>query len=309
MDIPFHLPPSFKGDLQVFNAPQTVSSSNLQWQCWTKPRGCTMMHAIVMGAGAGGGGGFTRTAAAAGGGGGGGGSGGITRVTLPLILVPDVLYIQAGMGGRGVASGGGAAGNGLHSIISTFPNNDASNMIAISGSVVATGGGTGTGAAVGSAGAGSTVTTLSASIFAGMGQWSALAGQAGGAGGAVAGAIGTPVAFPATGLLCMGGPGGAGTTNADFAGGIITGNTPGVSLISDSRPQGSAAGSNDGSGGWLMPKPFFSYCGLGGSSSNAGIGGNGGPGGPGSGGGGGGAGTTGGRGGDGGPGLVWILCW
>lgn len=262
-----------------------------------------------MGAGAGGGGGFTRAAAAAGGGGGGGGSGGLTKVTIPLLLVPDILYVQAGLGGRGVASGGGAAGNGLNSFVCVYPNTDVTNTYATSGSVVATGGGTGTGAAVGSAGAGSTVGTIGQCVLAGIGSWSTFVGQAGGAGGAVAGAIGTPVALPVTGLLCMGAPGGAGTTNADFAGGIITGLTGGTSLISDSRPQGAAAGSNDGSGGWQMPKPFFNYCGLGGSSSNAGIGGNGGPGGPGSGGGGGGAGTTGGRGGDGGPGIVWILCW
>jgi hypothetical protein len=90
----FHLPSGMLADVQIFTRPSTVT--NLQWMTWMKPRGRSMLHAIVIGGGAGGGGGFTRAAAAAGGGGGGGGSSAVTRVTIPLIFVPDVLYIQDG---------------------------------------------------------------------------------------------------------------------------------------------------------------------------------------------------------------------
>jgi hypothetical protein len=105
----------------------------------------------------------------------------------------------------------------------------------------------------------------------------------------------------------MGGSGGAGTTAADFAGGIITAITN--SYLSEIRSAGAAAGSFDGPSGFLSRNPFFSFAGLGGGASNAGIGGNGGNAAPGSGGGGGGGGTTGGVGGRGGDGIVIITCW
>jgi hypothetical protein len=54
---------------------------------------------------------------------------------------------------------------------------------------------------------------------------------------------------------------------------------------------------------------MFNYPGMGGGSSNAGVGGNGGDGGFGCGGGGGGGGTTGGTGGTGGAGLVVMIAW
>jgi hypothetical protein len=105
----------------------------------------------------------------------------------------------------------------------------------------------------------------------------------------------------------LGGGGGASTTSANFAGSIIT--AIAATFISERAPAGAASGSNDGSGGYMLWKPLWSYCGLGGSSNNTGVGGNGGNGGFGSGGGGGGGGTTGGRGGDGGAGLVIINSW
>lgn len=306
-----HLPGAGFGDTQVFTVPSTVT--NLQWHTWLKPRGKSMLFALVIGGGGGGGGGFTRAAAAAGGGGGGGGSSGVSRMLIPLAFVPDRLYVQVGAGGSGVGSGGGTAGSGLLSHVAVHPDNtQALNLLISSGAAAATGGGTGTGAAVGAAGVAATIATIAGNPLSGigMGQGHYIAGQAGQAGGAVAGAIGPPAAFPVTGINTMGGPGGAGTTSADFAGGIIT--AIANVYLSDIRPQGAAAGSNNASGGYLVGPPsgpFWSFCGLGGSSSNAGVGGAGGNGGPGSGGGGGGAGTTGGRGGDGGGGIVLLTCW
>jgi hypothetical protein len=138
------------------------------------------------------------------------------------------------------------------------------------------------------------------------GQFLGIAGTAGVAGGAVAGATGTAQTIP-TATPFWGATSGAGTTSADFAGGAFTAQAD--SFFSERRPATPAAGSFDGSSGLTLWKPFYSFGGGGGSSSNTGAGGAGGNGGYGSGGGGGGGGTTGGRGGDGGSGLVMIFSW
>jgi len=301
-----HLPTSYGGaDVQIFKRPSTVT--NTQWLTWIKPRGKSMINIICIGGGGGGGGGFTRAAAAAGGGGGSGGSSSMSRVTAPLHLIPDMLYIQVGAGGAGVGSGGGTAGSGILSYVTIYPNTSASNTIAISGNATAAGGGTGTGAAVGALGAAGTIPLIASMPLAGLGHFDLIAGQAGVAGGAVAGGNGTAQIIPTTSILCTGGSGGAGTTSADFAGGAWTAITN--SWLSEQRPATPAAGSVNGGGGFEIWKPMFFFGGTGGSSSNAGAGGAGGNGSFGCGGGGGGAGTTGGRGGDGGSGIVIITCW
>lgn len=292
-------------DVKIFTSNATVT--NTQWLTWRKSPGDTMCNILCIGGGGGGGGGFTRSAAAAGGGGGSGGSSGQTSVTIPLFLLPDVIYVQVGAGGIGVGSGGGTAGSGILSYVSIFPNTAAANIIAVSGAAGAAGGGTGTGAAVGAAGTAGTIATIAAMPLAAAGQYTVLAGQIGVAGGAVAGANGTAATIPVTGLRCMSGSGGAGTTSADFAGGLFTAITN--SYLSENRPATPASGSNNGSGGPQLWKPFFGFGGGGGSSSNSDVGGAGGTGAFGCGGGGGGAGTTGGKGGDGGSGIVIITSW
>lgn len=301
-----HFPSSTgSDDVQIFNRPSTVT--NTQWQTYLKPRGKTMLSILCIGGGGGGGGGFTRAAAAAGGGGGSGGSSAVTRVVIPFYFLPDVLYIQVGQGGQGVSSGGGTAGSGVLSYVAVAPNTTATNVLAVSGNAAAVGGGTGTGAAVGAAGTAGTIATIANCPLAGLGYYQFIAGQIGVAGGAVAGAVGTAQSIPTTSVITMGGSGGAGTTSADFAGGLFTAISN--SYLSEQRPETPAAGSNNGSGGVQMWKPFFSFGGGGGSSSNTGIGGNGGNGAYGAGGGGGGAGTTGGRGGNGGTGIVIMTAW
>lgn len=292
------------GDVQVFTRPCTVT--NLQWETWRKPRGKSMMNLFLVSGGGGGGGGFSAAAAAARGGGGSGGGSGVTRVTIPLILVPDQLWIQVGAGGQGGAAGA-PGGSGTLSYVAIAPNTTASNVIAVSGAAAPGGGTGGTGAAVGAAGAAGTIAAIGAMPLAGLGHFNVIAGQIGVAGGAVAGAVGTAQSIPVTSTLCMGGSGGAGTTSADFAGGLFT--AIAGSWLSEQRPATPAAGSNNGSGGITLWGPFFSFGGGGGSSSNTGAGGAGGNGGLGSGGGGGGGGTTGGRGGDGGTGVVIVTCW
>jgi len=300
-----HLPAPTNGDSQIFTTPSTVN--NVQWMTWRKPRGVSMVNIFCIGGGGGGGGGFTGIAGSARGGGGGGGSSGVTRVLVPASLLPDVLYIQVGAGGTGVGSGGGAASNGVLSYVAIFPNNAAVNVIAVSGLTPASGGGTGTAAAVGGGGAASGSALIGIMPLAGLGFFNFIVGQSGVAGGAVTGGNGVAQAIPITSAVCTGGSGGAGTTAVDFAGGAFTA-IPN-SYLSEQRPATPATGSFDGSGGVQLWKPFFSFGGVGGSSSNVGIGGYGGNGARGAGGGGGGGGTTGGKGGEGGDGIVIITCW
>lgn len=302
----FNLPSSTGAtDIQIFTTP-TVTLSNVQWHTWVKPRGKTMAFITCIGGGGGGGGGFTAAAAAARGGGGGGGSSAVTKLTVPLFQLPDTLYIQVGAGGIGQVSGGGVAGSGVQSYVAVHPDTTSVNVLLYSGGIP-TGGGTGTGAAVGALGSAGSIATVGNMPLSGIGVFSSIAGQNGTAGGAVAGAVGGAQSIPTTSVITSGGTGGAGTTSADFAGGLWT--AVANSIISDWRPATPAAGSNNGSGGTTLWKPTFFFGGSGGSSSNAGIGGWGGNGSYGSGGGGGGGGTTGGRGGDGGSGIVIIYSW
>ncbi len=292
-------------DVQVFTLPSTVT--NLQWHTWNRPRGTAFSQMLAIGGGGGGGGGFTRVAGAAGGGGGGGGGSGHAQLAIPLELLPDMLYIQVALGGVGGLGGGG--GTGMISYISFFPNLSAAfNNILASTIASGSGGAAGTGTGAGAGGGSGTATTIATgNPLAGLGIWNSTVGQVGTAGGVQTGSGGTNIAFPTIGLLTMGGTGGGGTTFGDFVGGGIT--AIANSLLSDIRPTNAAAGSNDGSGGFNVMKPFFSFPGMGGGASNAGVGGRGGNGFYGSGGGGGGAGTTGGRGGDGGNGLVIIVSY
>lgn len=303
MSIPFGGPQPTRGDVSIFNVPSTVT--NTQWHTWQKPLGISMVNILCIGGGGGGGGGFGAAAGNARGGGGSGGSSGCSRITIPAFYLPKRLYIQVGAGGQGVSAGNG--GTGVLSYVTVFPNNAALNTLVVSGNAGAAGGTTGTGAAVGAAGAAGTLATIANMPLAGLGHFDLIAGQIGVAGGAVAGANGTAQALPTTAVLTTGGTGGAGTTAADFAGGLWT--AAANTYLSEQRPATPAAGSFDGSGGFVVWEPFFSFGGTGGSASNAGVGGAGGNGGHGSGGGGGGGGTTGGRGGDGGGGLVIITSW
>lgn len=297
---PGFMPPDFRGDVQEFEGPVT-------WKPWYKPRGAVMVAITAIGSGAGGGGGHSAANGNTRGGGGGGGSAAVTRLVIPATLLPDVLYVDVPAGGAGVTSGTGGAGS--LSRVAIWPDTTSIlNLVVTSGSTGASGGGTGTGAGVGVAGAAGGGGALGTNFaLAGLGMVSSISGQAGTAGGAVAGGNGTAIAIPTTGIVTMGGTGGAGTQNASFAGGAVTGVAN--MWISDRRPATPAAGSNPGSSGVQLYAPWFAFGGLGGSSANNAAGGAGGYGALGAGGGGGGAGTTGGKGGNGGQGYVQIVSW
>lgn len=308
----FGLPNRFRQDVQIFRATSQVNGQG--YQVWTKPRGVSMAMMIAIGGGGGGGGGFTRTAGNAGGGGAGGACSGLGRFLCPAILLPDLLYLQVGAGGKGgVASANGNAG--INSFILSSKTAVLPNIILSSG-VNAPGGGTaGSGAA---AGTGGTVPTVAATQPCHTwGQWFAIVGLVGVAGGTQTGAVGTDVTAWGT-IPLSPGAGGAGSLGSDFAGGNQTptalldfGNQGYFPAATGAIAKGgTAAGAGvDGGGGVSKLTPFFNSGGSGGGSNNSGQAGHGGAGGFGCGGGGGGAGATAGMGGNGGDGLIMIFAW
>lgn len=301
-----HLPKRRNDWTSIFTRVGTVA--NFQWHTWIKPRGASMLYIMCVGGGGGGGGGFTAAAGSARGGGGSGGSAAATRVLIPMMFIPDALYIEVGMGGQGRLSGGGTADSGLLSRVTIAPDLTASNCLAVSGTAVAGGGVTGTAGSGGAGGGAGSVAAIGAMPLAGMGFFAFIGGVAGVAGGSQAGAVGAATAIPVTSALTQGGSGGAGTTSADFAGGLFT--AIAGSWLSQQRSGTPAAGTTGhGSGGRNEISPFFSWGGGGGSSSNTAAGAGGGNGHWGSGAGGGGGGTTGGRGGNGGGGVVILCAW
>lgn len=289
-----HLPTPYGfSDIQIFKA-----AGAGDWLVWRKPRGKTMGMFTTIGSGAGGGNGFTGIAGSARGGGGGGGSGGISRLTIPLMCLPDLLFVNTAIGGAAGAAGG-------LSYISIQPNNTARNLLLRSGTAAATAGGNGTVSAAGAAGAASTVASLAnCGPLSNMGLPVFIAGQAGALGGVHTGAVGADTVWATAGLNISGGAGGAGVTATEFAGGAVTTGGSWMPAIAGGLATGGA-----GQDGFYSDVPFGSTGGSGGGSANSVAGGRGGNGEIGSGGGGGGGGTTGGKGGKGGNGLVTAVCW
>ena len=84
------------------NVNQQIFYATGGWQTWIKTRGKSMINITVIGGGGGGGAGTVGAAAATTRtGGGGGGSGAVVQATGPLLVLPDILYVQAGAGGVG----------------------------------------------------------------------------------------------------------------------------------------------------------------------------------------------------------------
>jgi hypothetical protein len=283
------------------------------WEIWEKPRGINMVHITCIGDGGGGGGGVSNAGNR--GGGAGGSSGGFTCLSIPAVFLPDRLYVSVGSGGRGGGPGNpailGTAGVGSYVAIAPYTTLTGIYTVcyANGGTVSAT---APTQAATSSAPGAVAAATITNMLIAGLGNFSALAGQVGGAGGITGGGAGGAITYPATGLLLSGGGGGGGGAGA-FNGGSV--NAPvQASYVYFSTLAGGASGNptaSDGASGYQIQQPLLSLGASGGGAGSVGAanGGNGRPGGIGSGGSGGGAGTIGGTGGHGGPGLVIIQSW
>lgn len=297
-----HIPNS-QQDVQIFYSNGVANA----WQTWQKPRKCNYVWIMCIGSGGGGGGGYGSSTTL---GGAGGGGGAITRVLYNAQQLPDVLYVQVGVGGAGGAgatafgSAGSNGSSGQRSFVSLQPvNSVAQNLVTTSGGGAAAGG---SGAGGGGVTAAESAGTQASATFYTLGNFISTNGQ-------------PTLAFPTqqditpfTSQLVTPGAGGMPAGNTSAAGNIFS------SSISPLIPGGAgatASGSNgeNGANGITSFKPFFSTGGAGGGNSVSGSGGNGGNGGIGSGGGGGGSArvvagvTTGGRGGRGGDGLVVII--
>lgn len=283
--------------------------------------------------GGGGGGGSGRAHTTAGittTGGGGGGSSSITNGFFPANLLPDILYIQVGVGGAGgggqTTSTNGSPGlSGTLSYVSIQPTTNSNSVLIASGNAAAGGGDGGLAASTPTVNGGTAGQAFSRTLGSSTGilNYLGIINSSNGETGAQS-AFGTPTASNNVSLSfpISAGAGGAGTTTAQFAGGNI------LSLGIIPQISGGIGGGGNGNNGFsnLVPSlnssiqfPFFFTGGAGGGStinaSSSTVGGDGGNGSYGSGGGGGGAvvktasprlSGAGGRGGDG---LIIINCW
>jgi hypothetical protein len=313
-----HLPNPTKGKIDYFYGKTAVLPGTWgHWEIWEKPRGINMVYITCIGDGSGGGGGATNNSITARGGGAGGSSGGFTTLLIPAIFLPDRLYISVGGGGAGGAPGNPASlgGAGFGSYVSIAPYTALTDIYTVcyasGGTVSATAASsTATSTAPNIVGA----ATIANMLIAGLGNFSALAGQQGAAGGLFNNGVGGAITYPTTGLLLSGGAGGGGGSSAGGAVAWTTTTVPAQpSYVYFTGLIGGTAGNPglDGRSGYGIQQPLLSLGGSGGGSgaANNNTGGNGRPGGIGCGGGGGGAGNPGGTGGAGGPGLVVIQSW
>jgi hypothetical protein len=310
-------------DIQYFQGSATASLT--QWQTWRKPRGVNWVYMI--GVGGGGGGGASRNNSTTSAGSGGGGSGAQTTVMIPAMFLPDLLYIQAGVGGAGgVYTGVSAGANGsagLPTYVMLRPIEFVTGRAGVGLLLAGAGGGGTLGSATSGAGGGAgTAGVIADGPLAGLGFFNFIGGQAGGAGGAPA-ATGVSVTPPTTGLMVTGGAGGGGqSTTTPQVGGAIAAMTalpgqeffplplnPGLVAITTSPAVASSSG-------FISRNYLFNFGGAGGSgstNSSGGTSGQAGNGAPGCGGGGGGGenSSTGGvsKSGNGGPGFVYIISW
>lgn len=278
------------------------------WVPWHKPPDTTFVTIYIVGGGGAGGGGRGNTAGNGKGGGGGGGSGGISRVTIPAFLLPNVLWVHvpcAAAGGAGGSTADGTAGApGLSTIVSVQPAAGTPYLVCQARGGRGGTGGTTTTSTGGATGAIATTAECPLSLL-GMNLF--LDGGAGTAGGSGAGNNAGTAISQGTGSQIYGGTGGGGSSTGNAAGGLING----VTSTPFGGMNGGAANGGAGQPGFRYGTYPKWYGATGGGSSNTVTGGAGGNGCvPGAGGGGGGGGVTvGGRGGDGGPGLVIIVAW
>jgi len=276
--------PGQKDNVSIFYARGTTD-----WQTWNKPRNCKFIWIMCIGAGAGGMGGGTINSGA------GGGSGGICRVLYPANTLPDVLFVQPGVGstgGTGTSTSGGNVATAANRSFVTITAGSTVQMNTVCASGAASAGTTNNFAA-------ETIATTTQAGLMSLGNFTAVAGQAGDS--TLVGI--TPLVTTITCGGAAGYDGGTGLSVNSVNLGIYT--TPQIT-------GGADFGGSGGSGIWSW-KPMFGLGGAGGSNSQTsvppgtGTGGNGGNGAYGCGGGGGGRGSIiGGNGGRGGDGLVII---
>lgn len=309
----------------VYHGLLNTASETTDWFVWNKPKGVRMIQITALGGGGGGGSGGAGALGGNRSGGAGGGSGAFSKVIIPALFLPDVLYIKpgaGGVGGVGVLNADGNIGSaGNTTYVSIFPDTVAGNCVCVAAG--GTGGGAGNSAGASTAGTGGAAATQSTMPFGFLGITQLITGGGGGTG-AQGGAGGTPAASPFIGgpMICGGAGAGGGVSTANV--GQLGGNLIGITTIIDYPSTTTAIGTPGNNGhnyglnlnsnpdAIVKHTPLVSTGGTGAGGQGSGPeGARGACGGFGSGGGGGGAinGTdvTGGNGGNGGPGFVMIV--
>lgn len=137
-------------------------------------------------------------------GGGGGGSGSQSTLVIPVMFLPDVLYVSCAM-----------AGAGGRAVVAQTPNNVGNSNI-LSAASAGGSGGNASGATAGAAGAAGGLPAVSSHSLSGIGIFSFIAGQAGIIGGTTV--AGAALTLPTTGLIVTGGTGGGGLPAAAATG-------------------------------------------------------------------------------------------
>lgn len=296
-----HIPNS-QQDIKIFYANQDAFA----YQTWQKPRKCSFIYILCIGAGSAGIPGISSNLNTIAQSGYAGSSGAVNRCLINSNLVPDVLYVKVGKGGKGASNpniGGGVllgaqSGESSGIFISTARSSQESTNQAnsfIGGNDAST------------FLAGGTVSIQSNNYLIGLTNFISLAGIT-----STGGTLTTqpPNISPLASQIVMAGGTGApynGTATA-FNGASISATS--ISPLIAGGIGGSTLGGN-GADGYTSWNPLFSTGGAGGGNSYTagGVAGNGGNGGIGSGGGAGGSANfgTAGKGGDGGDGLVVII--
>lgn len=278
--------------LDIFNTPtpqncnfqefyyQGTNATNGRLERWEKPRGCSMVRFLLIGAGGGGSSNATT-------GGAGGGSGAITSLLIPAMFVPDSIIVQVGTGGVGAAASATSASGSSGNNTILFGYFTSSSIVTL---LSATGGNAASGSA-GTGGAGGAVSLVNYFSSAGIAQ--SVAGQTG---------ANSNTNLVATSTIpLMGGAGGRPNGSTRSA-------TPNYGY-----PEADSGSATKAASGYFQLSPILLGCGGGGGGNNNGSvtnGGIGGDGGIGCGGGGGGSdGTTGFAGGKGGNGAAFIWAW
>lgn len=292
-----HLPQTGGSRLDIFVPEQTTND----YQVWRKPRNCSFVYILAIGAGTGGGGGGAAASTSTAGGA-GGPSGAISKLFIPAVFLPDTLMMNIGLGSAGAAQGGQGVAAGNTTI---RPYAGSTSILRSAATQFVTGGGANITAA--------TSQSLGGSEIAAAGIFLSSNGIAG-----LAGALGTAVAtYASDGLITRGNAGaGVAATFTAISGGSIQriAFDPNGSTITVNGGTGGTNGTAGQDGIGILPSvhnpyTFYSLGGAGGGNGTT-TGGRGGSGFYGSGGGGGGSrlgGTTGGGvGGKGGDGIVII---
>lgn len=286
--------------VEFFSASGTTSELN--WFTWVKPSGIKMVEFLIQGGGGGGG----RVADGnSGNGGKGGSSGSLIKAYIPAILLPSVLYLNVGLGGKGATTASTTGANGGASFLCTEPITTSFIFNSVGGN----GGGSGS-----SGGAAPT----SQSVFSGFASqfiYQILPGLAGSNGATSLNTPGSNFAYLAAASITSGGAGGG---NGSGSGGGSSGNGFHVGLSGGTGNAGGAGKKGIANLTFLRDISIdvyssgtFTTGGTGGGGFTTGTAGRGGDGALGSGGGGGGgcnnaAGTSG-NGGDGGDGFIAII--